>query len=250
MRQLERLWEEIRAKSALKSEEALHEAFSRWPRHEFLHHVHLGGHWVSREEVAASQALLNDAYRDKPQLIYSDEHSGLWSTISQPSLVIEMIDMLDLKPGQSVFELGTGSGWSAALMSSIVGPNGRVVTTEIIGDLAKQAETFFAQNNVFQVTCLQASGEYGCRQFSPYDAVVYTVRGQSVPAALQEQLKEGGRCLAVLPEDDFSDRLVLMFKKNRKLVPSRSQSCRFLPMTYDRQPSRGEIAAAHELGRV
>src|SRR6185369_10848200 len=120
--------------------QATEKAFLETPRHLFIRRYRLTGTqtWNEVNETNLEQHLPN-LYRNDALLLLGDNDKEIRSTISQPSLVLYMLDMLSLEPGQKVFELGAGSGWNAALMGNIVGPEGRVYSLEIIPEMAKTA---------------------------------------------------------------------------------------------------------------
>ena len=101
------------------------QAYLATPRHMFVKRYREWGttewHEVHVENVAEHVATL---YTDKPLILFGDNDDNISSTISQPSFVLRMLDLLQLQPGQQVFELGAGSGWNAALMGYLVGPAG------------------------------------------------------------------------------------------------------------------------------
>lgn len=110
---------------------AVEEAYRVTPRHAFVGRYRMPRSRDWREVPSGDPGEhLKTIYSDIPLVLSGDDDRDVDSTISQPSLVLRMLDMLRLAPGQRVFELGTGSGWSAALMGRIVGSSGRVHTLE------------------------------------------------------------------------------------------------------------------------
>src|SRR5215510_8658420 len=112
-------------------------AYLATPRHAFIQRYREWGttewHEVHAENVAEHVATL---YTNKPLVLFGDDDDNVPSTISQPSFVLRMLDLLQLRPGQRVFELGAGSGWNAALLGHLVGPEGHVYSLEIIPEVA------------------------------------------------------------------------------------------------------------------
>ena len=122
--------------------EATEQAFLGTPRHLFVKRYREGGsrtwHEVTVENL---QEHVGAIYADHPLTLFGDENEDrTLSTISQPSFVLRMLDMLRLRPGHRVFELGAGSGWNAALMGHIVGPEGHVYSVDILPDLASASQ--------------------------------------------------------------------------------------------------------------
>jgi protein-L-isoaspartate(D-aspartate) O-methyltransferase len=127
------------------------------------------------------------AYVDEPLPI------GEGQTISQPLTVADMTEALNAKPGQKILEIGTGSGYQAAILCSIVGPGGRVISTERIGKLAK-----FASENLEKLGCKNVfvvlwDGSQGYEEEAPYDRIIVTASSPTVPLPLTDQLKKGGK---------------------------------------------------------
>ena len=130
--------------------EATTKAYLATPRHCFVRRYREWGikEWnvVSSDNLAEHLATL---YANRPIILFGDDDANIPSTISQPSFVLRMLDLLQLKPGDNVFELGAGSGWNAALIGYLVGPRGHVVSLEIIPELAqKRSRNDFVVGNL------------------------------------------------------------------------------------------------------
>ena len=143
-----------------------------------------------RRELFVPSNLAEDAYSDVALPI------GYGQTISQPSTVAAMTQALVLKAGMRVLEIGTGSGYQAALLSCIVGPRGRIFTTEIIPELATLARKNLAQAKIKNVRILELDGSEGYAKEAPFDRIIFTAASPEVPLPLLAQLKEGGILLA------------------------------------------------------
>lgn len=100
-------------------------------------------------------------YADRPLVLSGEDDGNILSTIWQPSFVLRMLDMLQLKPGQTVFELGAGSGWNAALMGHLVGSEGRVFSLEIIPEVARTAAETVHTVGISNVSIVAADGGDG-----------------------------------------------------------------------------------------
>ncbi|MFE0023260.1 methyltransferase domain-containing protein [Amycolatopsis sp. NPDC059021] len=118
------------------------------------------------------------------------------SSSSQPSLVAMMLDELDVKPGHQVLEIGTGTGWNAALLAHRAGPDGRVVSVEVDGQVADKARAALAVTP-YRVTVIEGDGTAGFAAGAPYDRVIATASVRRVPTTWIEQTVEGG--VLVLP---------------------------------------------------
>ncbi|HUW21000.1 MAG TPA: protein-L-isoaspartate(D-aspartate) O-methyltransferase [Sedimentisphaerales bacterium] len=163
------------------------------------------------------------AYADHPLPI------GLNQTISQPYIVAYMTDALKLGPDSKVFEVGTGSGYQAAVCAEIAG---EVYTVEILEKLAESARDRLKELGYRNVTVKAADGYYGWEEKGPFDAIIITAAAGLVPPPLIEQLKPGGRMILPLGSPYGAQWLVLITKDDKGEVRSRSLiPVRFVPMT-------------------
>lgn len=188
-------------------------AYKKCPRHKFLHQHY------SMEEI----------YTDFPLPIYDDEH--FVSTISQPSFVLLMIDMLDLTPSCKVLEIGAGSGWNAALMSTMCE---KVVTIEIIPKLANETRENLGNLGFQNVVVIKGDGSHGFLPEAPYDRGVFTAGATDLPRAFHEQFKVGGKLLFVLKTSDV-DLLLLLEKKSDHFEELSRLHCTFVPMKGEKE---------------
>ena len=155
-------------------------AFRSVPRHRFLP-------GVTGEE----------AYRDR--VIVTKAEGGVpVSASSQPSFMAVMLQQLALAPGHRVLEIGTGTGYNAALMAEIVGPTGHVVSVDVDGSIAAQARVCLDAAGYRAVEVVHADGALGHAASAPYDRVIVTVGAWDIPPALREQLRSGGRLVIPL----------------------------------------------------
>ena len=165
-------------------------------------------------------ALVADAYADHPLPIGSEQ------TISQPYIVAFMTDALGLQGGQKVLEIGTGSGYQAAVLSGIVA---RVFTIEIVEPLAAQAKERLARLGYTNVHARAGDGYLGWPEEAPFDAIMVTAAAPRIPEPLKEQLKDGGRL--VIPVGDVEQELILLTKRGARFEERRVLPVRFVPMT-------------------
>ena len=121
-------------------------------------------------------------------------HGKVISTASQPSLVFEMLDMLDLEGNETVLDIGTGTGYSTALLSRMVS-DGHVISIEYDSELANIAKERLMKLGIDNVTVLNRDGYYGYAEGAPYDAVISMVALGDFPAQWIEQLKAGGKVI-------------------------------------------------------
>ncbi|MCK8518766.1 protein-L-isoaspartate(D-aspartate) O-methyltransferase [Methanoculleus sp. 7T] len=147
------------------------------------------------------------AYEDRPLPI------GEGQTISQPYIVAVMTEQLELKPQDRVLEVGTGSGYQAALLAELAGT---VVSIERLASLADRAQQNLAQAGVTGVKVVVGDGTEGYPPEAPYDAVIVTAASPSVPDPLIDQLAEGGRLIAPIGPRECQD-LVKLVKREGKV---------------------------------
>lgn len=162
-----------------------------------------------------------DAYGDHPCPI------GRGQTISQPFIVAYMTQKLALKAGDKVLEIGTGSGYQAAVLAEM---DADVYTIEIIPELAEHArQALAAEGYGNKVHGKAGDGYKGWPEHSPFDAVIVTCAPEDVPPALVEQLKDGGRM--IVPVGSWGDqRLVILRKEGDRVVQTDDLPVRFVPM--------------------
>jgi protein-L-isoaspartate(D-aspartate) O-methyltransferase len=177
---------------------------------------------------------LRRAYRDHPMPI------GKGQTISQPYIVGYMTDALGLKAESKVLEIGTGSGYQAAVAAEIAR---EVYTIEIIKELAETAKERLKELGYRNVFAKAGDGYYGWEEKGPFDAIIITAAAGLVPPPLKEQLKPGGRMILPLGSPYGAQTLVLVTKDEKGKIRSRSLlPVRFVPMT-------GQVQQAKESGK-
>jgi protein-L-isoaspartate(D-aspartate) O-methyltransferase len=151
-------------------DEAVLEAMRSVPRHQFV-----------------PTEYLDQAYEDHPLPI------GYGQTISQPFIVAYMTEHLELEPGDKVLEIGTGSGYQAAILASLPGLDLEVYSIEIVPELAEQAEKLLNNLGYANLHLRQGDGYYGWEEAAPFDAIIVTAAPDHLPPPLTAQLAEGGR---------------------------------------------------------
>ena len=151
-------------------------AFYETPRHKFVHRFQspISGKWIDLTDDNLAQNLTT-LYTDRPISIFRNELGELVSTVSQPSLVLFMIFLLDLQPGQRVFELGGGSGWHSSIMARLVGPSGSVDSVEIIPELVPHAQSTAKQLQLDNLHFHLADGTEGYSDRAPFDCGVLSL---------------------------------------------------------------------------
>ncbi|MBD3182798.1 protein-L-isoaspartate(D-aspartate) O-methyltransferase [Candidatus Poribacteria bacterium] len=183
------------------------EAMKKVPRHKFV---------LDKYE--------SQAYEDTALPI--DENQ----TISQPYIVALMTELINLKGGEKVLEIGTGSGYQAAVLAEIAE---EVYTIEIIDALAKKAEKLLMEMGYENIKVKSGDGYKGWPEYAPFDAVIVTAAPDHVPQPLVDQLKEGGRL--VIPVGERFQELKLLVKTKEGIKEENVLPVRFVPMTGEAQ---------------
>jgi protein-L-isoaspartate(D-aspartate) O-methyltransferase len=171
------------------------------------------------------------AYEDMPLAI------GHEQTISQPLMVAMMTAALQLHGHERVLEIGTGSGYQAAILSRLAVV---VFSIERIPELAAQARAILAMAGIMNVHVFVGDGSLGLPEHGPYDAVVVTAASPKVPSALVDQLKSGGR-LIIPVGDRYEQTLIRLTATSNEPLVERLGGCRFVPLIGQQGWLRGEI---------
>jgi len=170
-----------------------------------------------------SQEYEDQAYEDHPLPI------GYGQTISQPYIVAWMTELLELEPGDRVLEIGTGSGYQAAVLAEL--EDIEVYTIEIVPELAEQAKARLEAVGYTDIQAKQGDGYHGWPEHAPYDAAYLTCAAPEIPEAIVEQLRVGGRLIA--PIGTGRQTLVRAEKAENGLDRERHGAVRFVRMQGD-----------------
>jgi protein-L-isoaspartate(D-aspartate) O-methyltransferase len=162
----------------------------------------------------------DEAYNDYPLAI------GHAQTISQPYIVAYMTEALELKPHDRVLEIGTGSGYQAAILAELVA---QVYSIEIVEALAKEAEARLRRLGYSNVQVRAGDGYRGWPEAAPFDAIIVTAAPGHIPQPLVDQLREGGRM--VLPLGQWDQELVRLRRSREGILRESLLPVRFVPMT-------------------
>ena len=166
-----------------------------------------------------------NAYDDSPLLI------GYNQTISQPYIVGYMTQMLQPKEGQRILEVGTGSGYQAAVLAEIVD---KVYTIEIVKELGDRSKKLLHQLGYNNVEVIIGDGYQGLESQAPFDGIIVTAAADQIPPPLIKQLKEGGRMVIPIGSPSSVQMLVLVTKRNGKVTQRELSPVRFVPFTRDK----------------
>lgn len=180
-------------------------AMARIPRHRFVPEQHR-----------------SQAYEDRPLPI------GFGQTISQPYMVAVMTQLLELKPGEKVLEIGTGSGYQAAVLAEIT-PH--VYSVEIIEQLAERARDVLQDLGYEQVKTTVGDGYFGWEEHAPYDAIIVTCAPDHIPQPLVSQLRDGGRMVIPIGPPGLYQSLWKIERKGDQIVSKNVMGVAFVPMT-------------------
>ena len=157
---------------------------------------------------------LDNAYDNEPLTILKNQ------TISQPGVVARMTEWLDVKDGQNILEIGTGSGWQSAILSHLVG-SGTVYSIERHPDLVSFAKDNLKKLNIDNVHVILDDGTHGYPDASPFDRIIITAACTKIPFQLIDQLAENGLILA--PVGNSSQSLVLLQKTPEGMIELKNQ---------------------------
>ena len=175
-------------------------------------------------EVFVPEDLKDQAYNDNPLPIGFDQ------TISQPYIVAFMTESLELQPEYKVLEIGTGSGYQAAILSRICC---EVYTVEIIKELAGRAGEIFEKQLYDNIHIKVGDGHQGWPEQSPFDSIIVTAAGLDIPTLLISQLKVGGKMILPLKRNNYEQTLVLVTKidVDDNIIQKELLPVMFVPMT-------------------
>jgi protein-L-isoaspartate(D-aspartate) O-methyltransferase len=178
-------------------------AMRKVPRHKF----------VSNDQAVG-------AYSDGPLPI------GYGQTISQPYIVAYMTEIVKPQTGHKVLEIGTGSGYQAAVLAEIVK---KVYTIELVEALGRQAVSRLKELNYENIEIKIADGYDGWKEHAPYDAIVVTAAAEYIPPPLKDQLKDGGRMIIPVGSPYMTQQLMLIEKSGNKYKTRSMMPVRFVP---------------------
>lgn len=186
------------------TDETVLKVMTKVPRHRFV-----------------QKRYLNQAYADHPLPI------GEGQTISQPYIVALMTQWLNVGQGDTVLEVGTGSGYQAAVLAEITD---QVYTVEIREKLAQRADTLLHNLGYTNIEVRAADGYFGWEEHAPFDGIIITAAANHIPPPLIKQLKDGGRMVIPVGNPYSYQKLVLLEKKNGEIYSQNITGVLFVPM--------------------
>ncbi len=187
----------IMKKSGFLNDEKVESAIRKIPRNEFV-----------------PMSVKEKAYENAPLSIMKNQ------TISQPSVVSRMTEWLDIREGQKILEVGTGSGWQTAILSYLVG-SGKVYSIERHSELVEFAKKNLDKLGINNVKIILGDGNLGIPEESPFDRIIITAACKKVPEPLLEQLSEGG--LLIAPIGKYPQSLILLKKISQEIIEVKNQ---------------------------
>jgi protein-L-isoaspartate(D-aspartate) O-methyltransferase len=217
--------------SGMELGEAIARALVAVPRHRFVQRYRPWGtkvwHDVNAGNLSEHLAAL---YADRPLCLLGEDDDDPISTISQPTFVLRMLHLLELSPGQKVFELGSGSGWNAALMGHLVAPGGCVHSVEVVPELAEAAARNVTAVGLENVSIVAGDGGDGCAGSAPFDRAVFTAGTYDLPRQFYGQVRDGGRLLMVVKSEGGGDTLYVLGKNGDHFESLAAVPCGFVSL--------------------
>ena len=195
---------------------------------------------VPREQFVPAGTPPEDAYADRALVLTRDDTGSPTSSISQPSMVALMLEQLDVQPGQRVLEIGTASGYNAALLAHLTGPTGTVATLEFDTELAATASRRLAG---FEPPVLVRAGDgwLGVPELAPFDRVQVTVAVDDLSPAWLGQLREGGMVVAPVTLRPGLELSIALVRSGNELRSASVQPCGFVRMRGPHARSSGRL---------
>jgi protein-L-isoaspartate(D-aspartate) O-methyltransferase len=166
-------------------------------------------------------ASAGNAYSDGPEPI------GYGQTISQPFIVAYMTEVAKPAKGKTALEIGTGSGYQAAVLAEIVDT---VYTIEIVPELAREASARFKMLGYGNIVARQGDGYRGWPEHAPFDIIIVTAAADHIPQPLKDQLAEGGRLIMPVGDPATVQQLILLTRKKGGIIAKRLVPVRFVPL--------------------
>jgi len=180
---------------------------------------------IPREDFVLKE-FYDQAYSDHALPLIKEQ------TISQPTTVMIMTQALEPKPGQKILEIGTGSGYQAALLSNIVGKKGKIYTIERIPELVKLAKTNIKKLKIKNIEIIKGDGSKGCPKEAPFERIIVTAACKEIPKILITQLTDNGILIAPVGPT-YSQKMIKLKKKKDKIKTETLGDFVFVPLVED-----------------
>jgi protein-L-isoaspartate(D-aspartate) O-methyltransferase len=223
-------------RSGVLRDPAVRRAFATVPRHRFLPDV-----------------PLNEAYRDEVVVTRRDEAGDAVSSSSQPAMMALMLEQLAVRPDDRILEIGTGSGYNAALLQTLTGPEGSVVTVDLDAGLCAEAQAHLLETG-FQVRVHVADGWLGWPDGAPYDGIEVTASATDLAPAWWDQLAETGRLVVPVRLAPALELSICWAREGATLRARSLRRCGFIPLRGAAEPPpdplpQAELTRLHALVR-
>lgn len=207
------------------------EAFLKCPRHKFIHRYRLFNETGWSEFADGDEERHYERiYQDQPLVIAGSGSLNYSASNSQPSFILGLIERLEIQKGQNILEIGSGSGWLAAILGSLVGRDGRVTGVEILDDLAQQSVLDINALGLTNVRIRNSNGNIGYPDHSPYDRIIFTAGLIDIHDQIYEQLAEDGLLLAPIRLKGHGDIIHIFSKAGENLQSSEAIDGYFVPL--------------------
>ncbi len=251
----QRMVDRLIAEGALWSP-AVIRAFRQTPRHRFLDQVFLyqrkRGEWRSLQTANLGPTELRVAYADRALVTRlspaePDRFPMPVSSSSQPSLMAEMLQDLRVEPGQSVLEVGTGTGYNATLLAHLAGPTGRVTSIEVDPETAVEARAHLKHFPERSIQLEQGDGRRGLPAGAPYDRIIVTASTPDLEPSWLEQLADGGIILAPVVLSPGLAYLIRATKRGDTILGRLTRPAYFMPLRAE-SDSTGADSEFPEIG--
>lgn len=190
---------------------SLRNAILTVPRHLFIERYHLKTEDRWRQVSPSKlEPHLPDIYKDQPLALVHPKDGIILSAQSKPSFIFALLNALEIEKGQRILEIGSGSGWLAAVVANLVGDDGEVFGVEILNEAVMLSQRGLARADINNVQIIEADGCDGYQQGAPYDRVIITACSETFPAWLFDQVKVGGLVMIPLLVPGGGDCMFLM----------------------------------------
>jgi len=187
-------------------------------------------HSKSVEKALLSISREHFVPENKKQVAYIDRPLDIWNnqTISAPHMVAIMTEAMNLILGQRVLEIGTGSGYHAAVVSKMIGNNGHLYSIERFEKLAERARQHLQEEGIDNVTVIVGDGSLGLEEHAPYDCIYVTCSAPTIPPPLKDQIRIGGRI--VIPVGRVVGELLILMRTKNGFQKKSYGGCAFVPL--------------------
>ncbi|WP_449220315.1 protein-L-isoaspartate O-methyltransferase family protein [Tistrella mobilis] len=208
----------------------LKEAFYRFPRHAFVNGYRRPGISWGEPVMSGDPGFLAGAYENRPLMYVDESGRTLEASSSEPAFIFHLAELLDVRPGQRVLEIGCGTGWLVALLSHLVGPEGHVTGVEINPHLHAQAARNLSAQSVTNATVLAGDGFGVCKNQS-FDRLIMTASAFHLPHRLLTILESGGKAVIPIRNRGLAEEAHLLERVDDRLEARVTRLCKFVPMT-------------------